>query len=1754
VFVIISALISLISISQIRCFIKFHFILLYKLSNIYLQIIYQNQKLITNFCSGLLSASLWPEAIPQQQKNNLSTSKQNTNIASPNKSKIFISSNQAPDLRLNVKNWLCGERGRFGFLYKNNLTKRKVLNNFYSRASTLRSFLKAPQGFASTIGASIEKAGWSINKPLSTIKRLEPSSSKSTGGAFISIAKLDNSIKKIKTSKLRWLCTGGARNYNPNYSILARFGVNLFGLVSSFVSAGGANKADNNKTLLNKLKPTQLDIDKSSARRSRQKDLFYYKQNLYKLSNFFITFFLFFIQKPKSYTWGSQQKQKDSKQAICASRPSTKNQTKVFLAEYIIYKNVFQQKINKVSVALNYEGIGSIKKGSYETSLKIVDTFEYFLRIIYGFFEKPAELTMDWIAYAFLVEWSSDLLTFTPENKDKQNWLAFSKLARQNRPLLPIVWYSGMLSNPTAISVNNYANALSSVISSGSQSVQFISTSFMMASTLIFSQFLYKRILYLNDVFIEIFNRPDTDLINRQQKGTLFWDIWSDILIKAADQYNINVPSLSNIKEEQNLLIDKFLAESPTTFVGSKDTSKQKGTEEKLKTKILSAPPITKENTISSSPSSLKAHLRRSSAGFDNQASSITAYYCTSGAYQKNLFGFSNSALELESASFNPIQRSFQSQTILTSFLTQPTIVKNKAKAPFITEFITYQSKETDLFLDYHPPKSFNHLSSIQYYSLVQQPIGTLVCQIYAGILNKQISKNILVIGSTLNSKTYTNFERMQKTLLIQALAGETEIKIITDNANRYAIVNRGFAVGIKLLKDVFEALALNTPCLFLLEDIHLIGERRPLLISDHGDSLGDEMSKSTEIAFGAQRNGDAVHEKNQILYQYNRHGITNYQKPFKGDFSLSIPTNHFSFDLFFKTRSSNFNSTPTNPLVYGINFEDLTSEGKNKSNQQDSSDKNLSSTGVQKILSQRKNQIQNNNYASSLQLKAGLTNNQLLSPPSTSPFTVLLLKEQKKLKPKKIVKELPWFGLPSEQLALLPRVSYSVRAKVAALADLSFSNMSAKFDMITDLLVIIDSVRGNRGFVVFATTHLPHILDPALRRPGRLDETISIPTLSNIWNRWEFTKGPQPDILLSAKPTTTTVSAKYSGYMAKSNQNMLNLTASNFQNLISASAKLVPSGNNLIGYQGTLDYLDFLNLDMLPNKKTNFVSPIITTLQAMRINKKDSRYQAKPYIKAEYLAACNSNTLSQKATSKRSLHKNSILLSSVASKAKGYRQENKTTNIAYYQMGRSLIRNWAYTKALSTSGFSQNGNQNQRLLWNILNFSPIYNNSNTTNSSTLLTETREFLSTEVQYKSIYSSTHVIKNTLIALISGKFSELFAFKTLPMLGLYGKNCLVLQQPTNGSKHSGLLQDTGVVVGAADNKNKKNPVTLYGIDQTWRAAMSLALSFVQKRYLYHKNLIVPKLLNFLDSTPLEEAPSPPSSNILIPAKRYENYKKVLKENLELNLYPNTGFGPSGQFLFNKVEKHLKQSFIQSIYKKASQMAGGHKESFSDNISVSGALTAGNNKSYAYGQSPFELQEQSNIRNAQLKNLSAMDTTNPFVADAHKTTNINWYYENKLLKRHKNYLTNQWWTGQLIEHNAETLFLSDIDWRYTFYYQRSFNQSLIMNQKTTQLNGNKKSNIQDILLDFPDSDQHYNPKQRRWLLNSGYWSSWFDFDSTLQTEILNHFIFECFVTSYNILNQNRELLDYSVTKYLQKGLIKEINMIGLISRLVN
>nr|YP_007890121.1 cell division protein [Pleodorina starrii]AFY64391.1 cell division protein [Pleodorina starrii] len=1626
---------------------------------------------------------------------------------------------------------------------------------------------------------------------------------------------------------------------------------------------------------------------------------------------------------------------------ITIKHKTTMDRKKVVRTYNINQGNFYFKKMTNLKTNRTFK---FFKKTLVGTFFYMIDLFQSSIRTVSGFFEKPAEYTTTWIAFGFLVEWSSDPITIIPENVDISIWNVFSKIAREKNIQFVFNSYYGLI---TLFSIFNTKYQLNLFTNSyGNLNI----SSFPVLLTI--SYLLQNRIKHFFDIFMETISQSDTDLIARQGKGTLFWDIWADFLVTAADYYNINIAALSTIKAEQNALIEN-ISNDFGTLVNPKQM--------KIKTIMTWLLHNKKDFKINQ----LKKHLISSNFyhdAFNKKKQLFMKLYFVDqikDLTKKEETSLNNAIQMLLSPNIifcNPKKGVTDLLNNISSNLGACAIQESKLESILanfnrwsINQYITYQSWHShngsnnangDLFIDYHLPKSFSHIRAIQYNSIVQQPIGTIICQIYSGIFNQKISKNLLLVNTKTTTKQILGASPVinYNASLIHALAGETELKIVTDNAQRYALVNRGFAIGIKLLRDVFDAIALNTPCIFLLEDIHTIGERRPMLISDSGGTLTDDIGDIQLDFFGSQR--DEVHEKNQVVYQLTRHAITHYKKPFRGDYSLCLtpdhdvlttngwipinqvttdhtvatfnrktgelsyqkPTKVYHYDHkgpLYHVRNeqidlvttlnhrmlvrnghipgnslTNYNLVPAKDIIgkrvkylktanwnkedyqfvlpsvtlylncieppkivdmeawltfFGlwmaegcvtknnIRYEVIITQKKknaakiiqeviqnlgytyNKSkfnfrvqNKQLykyleplsvrapqkqlpwwvwelsqkqarvllegmflgdgsfcssgktrvyytssvkladdvmrlalhagwSGNKYLSvSKGTVSYIDGKKitakydnwsisiiksrnnptvnhrhskeqgfqieeliqyegsvhclsvpnetfyvrrnnlpvwtgNSIPTNLYLADLFLKLPTQSTSNLSivenhnstiknkiknqsflnffsslktsyiniirqakkklaPPSTSPFSVLLLKEEKKLQPNKIVEELPWTGLPSEQLSRKPRASYSVRAKVAMLAELSLSNMAAKLDMITDLLVIIDSVRSNKGFVVFATTDIPHILDPALRRPGRLDETICLPEISN---------------------------STYSNYeIIKS----ICLKDSNFK----AVVKQVSMGLPIPKY--------------FSNTLSNVILHSNDVLILNHIKKSCSLEKRALLIKqCLYLRP---NSICQQV---------SELHSTFTAQAFNKKQKNKAT--AYYEVGKNLL-NFYLNMCLCT---------NQLNIKPIPLLNKIFKTTNVLNLKTI-----NSLSL-YDCNIILHSKNKIVLQLMLLFGGKIGQLLGSKNfVNTIKLQSKNAIL-------QRASFLTFDSSKLLEAVFSP------TLFGFDgecislqvtpnENLRITTSMLLSFIYKRYLYKKNLIVPKLLSFTDGNILEEPPCPPFSSLLIPAKRFENYKRVFYDSIVSNKMGQR----KAQISF--IEKLQNQTQLRKIKEL--------KNLFSDAQKSKKAT-------------------QNSVQQEQLKQFGNL-TTVPDENFVQTTTNINWYYQNRILKRHGYYLTNQWWNGQLSEHNVETVFLSDIDWRSSFIKNK---------QISTKFQQKNSSDGLDILLDFPDSDQYYNPRRRRWLLNKGDWSFWFNFDKVYSEEIVSTCILESIIETYRFLHNNTEVLDFVTCKFI-------------------
>jgi SpoVK/Ycf46/Vps4 family AAA+-type ATPase len=1427
-----------------------------------------------------------------------------------------------------------------------------------------------------------------------------------------------------------------------------------------------------------------------------------------------------------------------SKKSQFVSNFESSNQ-KLNLPSFRFREKKFQtlSKIEKIicQLALSFLIFGkSTTKMSYGLirissifSAKVFDFFEMILFSIYKFLEKPAELIIEWIALIFLIEWSSDMVTFIPDTFDISVTNSSYKFSRPIRS-------GSLIFSFLSLRYGNFVSPFSNNIELVFPSTLFNSATFFGSSNLL-SYILQKRIFYFFEHFSSVLTQPDMDILIRQRKGMIFWDIWAEILLKAAEKYNVNIPSFVTLKEEQELFIERLLqdkhflknlqVEKSNSSLFSSKQNFETFNGEMLQQNSLAS--FVENFLIKDRPTAF------SEFGFSLQTKNIHQFVLSSQTFSSAPFG-------LNFLTANSFKKELNISSNFIFGQNQKDFFFENFDRWACHQYGTYQGPETDLFVDIHPPKSLKHIQFFKYYEPAQYTLGSLICQIYSGIFSKQVAKNILVIGAPGTAKT----------LFIQALAGETEMKIITDNAYRYSMVQRGVAVGMKYLRDVFDALVLQTPCFFLMEHIHVIGSKRPLLISD------DENVKGMQSSFGLDQ--QEVHETNQMIYQLNRHSISDYKRPYKGDFSMGIPTNFFiqnfyskfeksSTSIFknsqFSTGGVNFvdRHSPISPLPIDSIENSLFSQGLAEKEKSDSSFQNsFRSETLKKGIF---------HFQSCLQM----AKEQIFTPPATSPFTILMMKEQKKLKPKKIVQETSWGGLSTDQMISYQKENSSVRAKVAVLADITMNLSRGKLDMITDLLVIIDSVRSNRGFVVFATTHLPSLLDPALRRPGRFDETISFAQSPNFLNRFEILKK-------NLENSVTTLDFLDSSILTEnfSELNLLNLitgtklslfhqykyTSEIFEKSPSFSKKLTNS---------------------FTNQESKHIISQVNPSKALQSFLKSSFFNDF-YSQKKLSSLVQNKEQKNQSTLEVQKQKTNLIL---FDENGGFRKNLEFQNSKFFLRDLKLLKYTFLPKGPSHMlSFASSKIGIFLAKANLLNdptvFIPLSLDTNI-NSVSLTVQNKQFLGT-----AFYASQEQQKLQLMVFLSGKISEFFIQKTTksstPVV-LFEKQQKIIDLKTeakNGflfensfqvfnrkfsifphqktqiiltklNAQSFLKTTTNQFVENLEKQNIKIQLsvfqkevyspqaqknnfffTTFGTDQLWRSSTPFVFAIIQKRFLFTKNLLLSKMLFFENKNQRKLPPSPPNSSILMPSKKYENFKRTEND-----------FVQKGRFSINeKIQMHQQQRFLKQLY----------------NIPV---------QQYFCSE---VIQNRQTFFSSSFQELAYIDFLTRRTSSSH-------FYQRKYLGiRHRFSNVNQWWNGFLPEHNIETTYLSDVDWRTMFTSATTQQKNTFGKDSTKQpFSAEKSLNLTfELTMDFPDAEQYYNPRNRRWyfngksFLNSGKNGSyWFTFDSNLQYEIYYHYLMQSFHETFQYFDKNREMLDYFIFSLLQKGFLKELDCLTTISR---
>jgi SpoVK/Ycf46/Vps4 family AAA+-type ATPase len=325
----------------------------------------------------------------------------------------------------------------------------------------------------------------------------------------------------------------------------------------------------------------------------------------------------------------------------------------------------------------------------------------------------------------------------------------------------------------------------------------------------------------------------------------------------------------------------------------------------------------------------------------------------------------------------------------------------------------------------------------------VHQHLGPLICKVYAGLFLKQRAKNYLLVSGSNKSESLL--------FIIQALAGEMGMKLFLEDAKRLQrIGRRGINKATKRLEKLFDIAQANTPCLVFIEDIHVIGSKTKMI-------KVDEEQEDEEILVRSLLS--------KLIYR-KYHKNKSLRETF-------IDQNLYTGGSSVQRRRS---LKPTNPIPKDLVLYQLT----------------------------RRRAFSNyfNDNIQSTRINTKLFMVQKLSPAfTTNAVLIWKLFKSKIATPNKSIKEAPWIHIPVDALRSIHPLTYSIRVKIAKITLLAIFTMGTRLRLVKDLIRLFEKTNSesHSNFVVFATTTKLSYMDPSLRRPGRLEETINLSSLTSV-------------------------------------------------------------------------------------------------------------------------------------------------------------------------------------------------------------------------------------------------------------------------------------------------------------------------------------------------------------------------------------------------------------------------------------------------------------------------------------------------------------------------------------------------------------------------------------------------------------------------------------------------------------------------------
>jgi len=385
-------------------------------------------------------------------------------------------------------------------------------------------------------------------------------------------------------------------------------------------------------------------------------------------------------------------------------------------------------------------------------------------------------------------------------------------------------------------------------------------------------------------------------------------------------------------------------------------------------------------------------------------------------------------------------------------------------------------------------------------------------------------------------------------------------------------------------------------------------------------------------------------------------------------------------------------------------------------------------------------------------------------------------------------------------------------------------------------------------------------------------------------------------------------------------------------------------------------------------------------------------------------------------------------------------------------------------------------------------------------------------------FNTLYASNATVEEEIMALFAKNIGQFLIFSSFKPIKFGNQNTFTNLLIANHLPPLHLINqiEMGNAFSSIFSTNSLNSTSAHAFLTTVN----------QKRRIHQQNSLIFDFLSFNNSQALKEPPGPNVTSILKPLKKYENTKRTHED---YQIKPQ-------MTIQEKIQLHQQQRFLKALYQKPIQHL------FKNLSSKHGETHGFTLKSKAIGFAHGGTSANGIGFNNSLRDLGYYDKI------LFKPSSINIYYRNRILNRHRYYYTNQWWTGQLPEHNIEVTFASDVDWRSRFIESNPTN--LIPKDSAKKIQ-KASTNLQDILIDFPDPDQYYNPRMRRWILNTGVWATWnqlADWKTGKSSQFSSYLLLKKFHKTYNTMNSYREKIDYISYLLLRYGKIQEMDLLCL------